>query len=120
MSWDDNVFYHPEKFGLTQVGMLTDPDACYSFNDLVVWQHEDGSLYWATDSGCSCPVPFDDYSSVDKLDKIETNNDLFRFFEGVDAHCSYSEEYIGEERSAPFKADKVQLKAKIAELWRIR
>lgn len=38
---------------------LSEPD--YSFHILRVWvRKRDGMLLWATDSGCSCPSPFED------------------------------------------------------------
>jgi hypothetical protein len=45
---------------------------------LVLWRHLDtGKLFWATDSGCSCPTPFEGYyfTSVDKTDlhPVETS-----------------------------------------------
>jgi hypothetical protein len=60
MSWDNNVYYNPEKSGLEQIGQIdwTEPD--YSFDMTVVWKDADNKLYWAFDSGCSCPAPFED------------------------------------------------------------
>lgn len=60
----DNMYYSPERFGLTTVGEfdLSEPD--YSFDLFVVW-HKDGKLYWATDHGCSCPSPFEDLDTLD-------------------------------------------------------
>lgn len=91
MGWNDPDPYHqPEAFDLTIVGVLGDPSACWSFNDLAVWQHTDGRLFWARDSGCSCPSPFEDYTSLDQLTAItdETYND---FSDAVMSHCSRTE-----------------------------
>lgn len=47
---------------LEYVGGLSQPDLYYEFYELGVWKHKpDGELYWATDSGCSCPSPFEDH-----------------------------------------------------------
>lgn len=54
-----NIYYNPEEFGLQTFGSL-DEDCSYEFNMLVVWlQPVTGKLFWATDSGCSCPSPFE-------------------------------------------------------------
>jgi hypothetical protein len=60
MSWDDNPYYNPEKHGLVKVAEadLSEPD--YSFDLLVAWRDDEG-YYLGTDSGCSCPTPFEDY-----------------------------------------------------------
>lgn len=59
MSWDNNVYYSPEKFGLTQVECIDFSDGCYQFDYLVVWKDAEGRLFYAEDSGCSCPSPFE-------------------------------------------------------------
>ena len=41
---------------------LHEPDRDYEFHILSVWRDErTGHLYYAEDSGCSCPTPFEDY-----------------------------------------------------------
>ncbi len=67
-------YNQPEAFGLEIISTIDDP-RCYEFNLLVVWRHiETGKLYWATDSGCSCPLPFEDYSQLSDLDEIVPGN----------------------------------------------
>lgn len=55
-----NIYSNPEKFGLTQIGVIERPDMTYEFKMLVVWRNQDGRLCWADDAGCSCPIPFED------------------------------------------------------------
>jgi hypothetical protein len=61
-----DIYFDPSKFGLevlTQVD-LSEPD--YSFDYLVVWRNlESGKLFYATDSGCSCPSPFEEHGITD-------------------------------------------------------
>jgi hypothetical protein len=74
MSWN-NPYYSPKDFDLEIVAELelTEPD--YSFDTVVVWRHTPtGRLYWAWDSGCSCPTPFEDYTSLDKLNVLSSDN----------------------------------------------
>lgn len=52
-----DLYNQPEHFGLTVVGEAEDADASYSFDIFVVWRDQSGQIYWASDSGCSCPSP---------------------------------------------------------------
>ena len=76
--YQDNVYNSPEKFGLEVIYNIGDPEASYSFANIVLWKRlEDGKLFWAWDSGCSCPSPFEDFYSVDSLNPLpETARDL--------------------------------------------
>lgn len=67
MGWDTpDVYYQPEKFGLSIVAE-DDQGGSYEFDKFVVWADVNRNYYWATDSGCSCPSPFEDYTSVSDL-----------------------------------------------------
>lgn len=58
----NNVYYNPEECGLKIVGSLDEADLSYEFNTLIVLEsNQNGKLYWATSSGCSCPTPFEEY-----------------------------------------------------------
>ncbi len=60
---DANPYYDPEKSGLVKVGELDEAELSYEYNTLVVWRHEpSGRVFYARDSGCSCPTPFEDYT----------------------------------------------------------
>ena len=54
----NNVYYNPEKFGLTIV-VHADAGESYAFDDFIVWKDANDRYYWAEDSGCSCPIPFE-------------------------------------------------------------
>jgi len=68
-----NVYYDPEKFGLTQVGALDYSDGAYQFDLTVVWVDVSGQLYYADDSGCSCPSPFED-TGINDLTKATVSS----------------------------------------------
>lgn len=90
-----SVYDNPEQFGLTVVGEVHDPDACYSFNDFVAWRHEDGRLFWASDSGCSCPVPFENFGDLESLSTGTADEliaDLLAWVESVSAYSSAARE----------------------------
>ena len=60
MSWDNNPFFSPEKHGLELIADVELSEPAYSFDTLAVWK-DAGGLYLGTDSGCSCPSPFESY-----------------------------------------------------------
>jgi hypothetical protein len=54
-----SVYYDPDKFGLKVLGDIDWSSGLYEFDQTVVWQDEQGQMYYADDSGCSCPSPFE-------------------------------------------------------------
>lgn len=65
-----NIYYDPEHFGLVKVTEFERSEPCYSFDTFVVWYSKDNdTYYWGSDSGCSCPSPFEDfgYNETDSL-----------------------------------------------------
>ena len=93
-----DVYYSPESFGLKTVGEIEWSGAAYEFDLTVLWVSETGQLYWADDSGCSCPSPFE---SFDRLEDLSTGS----FFDFV-AHL--------EERAGARKDNYIDVQ--IAEL----
>jgi hypothetical protein len=69
MSWYGNdVYSAPEKHGLELLGEVEWTEGSYEFDLTAVWKDkESGRLFWASDSGCSCPSPFEDFTSRDQL-----------------------------------------------------
>lgn len=60
-----NIDANPEAFGLTVVGTAYEDGLCYEFDLFIVWRDASGGLRWASDSGCSCPTPFEDITLDD-------------------------------------------------------
>lgn len=77
MGFDNNVYYHPEKYGLRTIGEL-DPAESYEFDTFVVFQEVEGDrrFFWAHDSGCSCPTPFEDLAGIGDLTRLLTVREL--------------------------------------------
>lgn len=72
MSYDNNVFDNPEKHGLTVVATIEAENLSYEFDIIAVWKHtETGKLYWAYDSGCSCPLPFENFTTISSLTPLK-------------------------------------------------
>lgn len=76
MGYGSNFYYNPEMSDLTIVADMEWSEPCYDFDQTVAWKDKEGNLYWASDSGCSCPMPFEDYTEVSQL-TTGTKYDLF-------------------------------------------
>lgn len=78
MGYYNDPYSSPEKHGLVIVYTMNEPGLSYEFNEVVLWRRtDDGKLFWAHDSGCSCPSPFENYSGVADLSPLpETASDL--------------------------------------------
>lgn len=89
-----NIYYSPEKYGLTQLLCIDHSDDCYCFDYRVVWKHEEtNELYTARSAGCSCPSPFEEFSSIEELERVTP--ELIRSLEyemsSSESHASYEE-----------------------------
>lgn len=77
-----NIYYSPEKFGLEIIDEVEWDDEPYQFNYTVVWRDlTTGQLFYASDSGCSCPSPFEDLG-VNDLNEISREN-LMEFIDYI-------------------------------------
>jgi hypothetical protein len=95
-----SVYDAPEQFGLAVVGEVHDPDACYSVNDFVAWRHEDGRPFWASDSGCSCPVPFEAFGDLASLSTGTADELIADLLAWVESVSEYSSGSVREEATA--------------------
>lgn len=65
--YDRNIYYHPETYGLEIVAEYDSADS-YEYDTTVIFRDkEDGRLYYVSDSGCSCPTPFEDVRLSDLI-----------------------------------------------------
>lgn len=65
MSYDYNPISNPEDFGFIEVVTVGDlKEPCYDFYEFAVLRKEDG-YYLSTDSGCSCPSPWESHTAED-------------------------------------------------------
>lgn len=63
-----DVYSNPENFGLEAIGEIDWFQDSYGFDLTTIWRDkETGVLYYADDSGCSCPSPYEDFRSKDEL-----------------------------------------------------
>lgn len=91
-----NVYTDPEDFGLAVLGEIDWSDGCYQF-DLTVVFHDLAGIYWyAEDSGCSCPSPFDSVG----LTGITRITSLAQIQQHLERRAAESaESYQGPDRS---------------------
>lgn len=106
MSYDNSPYNHPEKHNLEIVGEI-ETNESYAFTMLVVWKNKDGELFYATDSGCSCPSPFEDLNSEADLTKIDKNH-----FDAFESEVMS----FREEGGSPTADDRMQLIQKVKGL----
>ena len=76
--------YYDAPDNLKHLVTLTNPDACYDFSDVIlVKDTNDGKLYAAHDSGCSCPSPFEKHVFPTDFTEIRSTEDFRNFLAGV-------------------------------------
>ena len=86
MKVEVNVYYDPEKSGL-EIFKFIDTAGSYEFDMFVIWKKkDDGRLFYATDSGCSCPTPFENCYEIDEI----TNETLYNFEQALQNHYNIS------------------------------
>ena len=67
-----NVDYAPENYGLIFLCSLEYSDRSYCFDTRKVWRRlSDNTLWTARDSGCSCPIAFEDTKELDRVFNID-------------------------------------------------
>lgn len=98
MSYYDNIYSNPEKYGATLIAEVS-ADIGYEFDIVAVFANDDGTYGWAADSGCSCPIPFEGTTRTN-LNRLDPDHpDHWRALEDAARSCvSYS--YYGEDRDA--------------------
>lgn len=73
-----DVYYQPDNFGLEMIDIINWDDEPYQFDITAVWYHpESGLFYIGSDSGCSCPGWFEDFTSLNDLEGPLTKQQVF-------------------------------------------
>ncbi len=77
-----NPYYSPEKCGLEIFEDIDTADS-YAFNMFVIWKRlEENTLWYASDSGCSCPTPFEDIYELTPI----TEDTMYNFNDALENH----------------------------------
>ena len=83
MTFTENPYYYPEKCGLTIFDSI-DTAGSYEFDIFCIWEDNNHNLWWDSDSGCSCPTPFDPDDRHDL--KPITSTTLYNFEQALRNH----------------------------------
>lgn len=104
-----NPHYDPEKLGLEQLAFY-DPGADYSFNTLCFWSIKDAPslVYSASDSGCSCPVPFEDYMGTNQAEVVNKLERVGSVRQGLELFDSW-ENYVNRDKIYPLASERLEL-----------
>lgn len=91
MTFTENPYYNPEKCGLSIFECINTAGS-YEFDIFCIWEkNDDNTLWWDSDSGCSCPSPFDIGDHGHDLKPITTET-FYNFQEALKNHYNISEE----------------------------
>jgi hypothetical protein len=80
-----NPYYNPNELALT-LRSVEDEHLSWEFDILAFFATDDGRVYTASDSGFSCPTPFEDYEGEDQkavlqlLERVESGSHAERIF----------------------------------------
>lgn len=81
-----NPYYNPEKLELELLS-FDEPNMDYQYNTLCFWSTKNGLVYSTSDSGCSCPTPFEGFSGetqkyvVQKLERVGSLDQALGIFD---------------------------------------
>lgn len=97
-----NIYTHPEHHGLTPFGEIDWKPHDYGFDITAVWTAKNGTIYWADDTGCSCPTPFEDQTVHDTT--YGTRGKLLRHIEQrrQEQEIDYNDRYERDEDDEPY------------------
>lgn len=64
--WSCSIYSHPKCFDLEIIGDIELDNNSYEFNIVAFfWDDKEKKVYALSDSGCSCPMPFEDLTRED-------------------------------------------------------
>lgn len=81
-----NPYSSADKLGWSMID-IEQPDLFYEFNILCFWKTPSGLVFTASDSGCSCPIPFENYEGEtpieieQKLERVGSFDQAKRTFD---------------------------------------
>lgn len=68
----ETPYTHPELYGFERVAEIQWGEANYSFDlTCVLRRLSDGTLWYASDAGCSCPCPFENVYEWERLFNLD-------------------------------------------------
>lgn len=110
MSYDTpDVYYQPEHFGLRPIGEISWDNESYQFDMTVVWFHEATQTFFiGSDSGCSCPSPFENTTSLAELSAFPNPHAVMTEIDQMVAGAEQGYSWV--ENKATIEKDVFQIK----------
>jgi hypothetical protein len=90
-----NPYYNPEKLDL-EMSSYNDPNLSYEFNTLCFWATKNGQIYSASDSGCSCPTPFENYEGYTQKEVLQKLERVGSLWQAESIFDSWNKDYDGK------------------------
>jgi len=91
-----NPYYNPEQLNLELLSF--EAGYCYKFDTLCFWATETGQIYSASDSGCSCPTPFEGYVGEDQKDVLQQLERVGSLEQAENLFDEWNVEYDGSSK----------------------
>lgn len=105
----ENPYSSPKACGLELVDCIDRSDGNYQFDFCCIWER-DKSLFYGYDSGCSCPVPFEDFHCLADLTYL---GNIKEFEKEIRSWYKYgAEEYDNTQSSSKDDIDNLIYKIK--------
>lgn len=102
----NDIYYNPEEFGVETIGSINLREPDYSFDILLVQRDLlTGKFYVNFDSGCSCPSPFEGFTTKESLGEALTAHDAVAKIRQM---CD-----VGEDTWTGYKPNPSELIAKV-------
>lgn len=96
----------PKKLGLVLLSFY-DPNLYYEFDILCFWATPDKKVYTASDGGCSCPHPFEDFEGEtydEVIQKLERVKDLDH---AINCFKAWNKKYDDDHKVSTTEVDRL-------------
>ncbi len=90
-----NPYYNPDKVNLETLS-FDQPNLSYEYNTLCFWITGNGEVYSASDSGCSCPTPFENYSGENQKEILQQLERVGSLEQAEQIFDSWNQDYMGK------------------------
>lgn len=82
------LYSTPEGQGFRTIATACWSEESYQFDVTVLFQHiASGAFYLGSDSGCSCPAPGENWSTMEDLTRVRKLQDLIDYLEETKTAC---------------------------------
>lgn len=90
-----NPNYGYEKLGWKMIS-FDEPNMSYEYNTLCFWITPDNRVFSASDSGCSCPIPFEEYSGRTAVEIEQKLERVGSYEQAISIFVDWNKNYNGK------------------------